>query len=1472
MLTITKERARSISPTKDSPIPTTPPQITSRADSTAIAESTIPASNPDLSTPPELRSPFDQSGQDRPSSATMEPLTHSASPSKENTMPLDRANRESDMKRNSSVRASPSSAMPSRSSTLSWQRRPTSQSSDRPRSRPLSIIASENAARSPRTTPEPSPALEEASQMSREQIAESLAAKDPAWFKQTADRGLNSRAFRKNQVEDIDVVDVSSSNRVQLPGMSREMKSDSVPDKIDQPSSPPMDDSSSKNRLASSSPGDTLASKGIGSPVPQTAAQRLDPSGTPKKDADVVALGRSFAMSPSQGRISPERLDRPVSPTKGMGGFVQSAMMKRSDSVNKRWSVQSPPGLSRGNSVSSNRSSYSQNPGLGLSGVISPSPRETYSLTRSRDTSPSLSRPTSSHSNATIVQNNDRPGTSDSMKSNISNSTKSTSNDGFIKPSLPASRSQSSLNVADTNADQKARVETTPPTSPSKASGRWSPTKASWLESALNKPDSPKPKAPITPQQPSWMAEISKAKQRSNLESARSPSPTTKHEIKFGGLLRSPPIGGSAKPLGLNGPPEGFTSASITKLQQLSASESTSMSDSLGSKQEPPLDHDDTSEAEATPQSSNLQQMTPMEVVTPEKSIATSAANKVKPETPPKKDLRSTLKSRQVPQEKDTGREPEFKNVFGQLRRTKTQNYIAPDELKDNILRGKAGLSVTGGPKKNERKDELKEAILQKKQEFRKTLPGPIGHQRHPSSPKESAPLPEALAKKVALNKSATIKHKDQSPSISSISKDELITAQKRISGIAEPPTLSHESSAPDRLEQKDASSDLAARFNPALAGLLARGPPPSAGVSQPTSDLSTVENKLGPIGTDVEVSKPQLTHITKARARGPRRKAPSAAPSSAATAYLEATGTDASLYVTTSSKTSARLTEQTLKSGPVDDRKLSKVFEEPENEGVTPGSVRRLDMKRRSQFLEEVSNTNERDSKHVEISEKPSRISKVATIEDDVKHELKPNEAKTVSPQAPKPKLASLSPAVPKRPYGSAVFTTPSPETKRKLTPPPLSLSPTKGNDIPVASDTNKALPLSPREQEQTSASRTSPVTSTPGRINAAASVINRPAPIQQSSKSPITLPTRADEDVAMVAAGLRSPSAPGISNVLHAVRGGNATHQIFTRPLPIPPTKPSSLPSTTKKSEPSGPGKLVSNLAAPISEASKLLGEFFDDKGPSASLTADTSSILSSRVDDVKIKTLRSQIVQLTEGGKKQAVPSHQERVLFEGNMYLCTHIFGNALGRKITQVYFWVGDDVPEATAQDAIIFASREAKATGGSLIHVQQGKEPPEFIEALGGIIIIRRGTSNRYDSLSPHILCGRRHVGQIVFDEVDFSPASFCSGFPYLISAHGGKTYLWKGKGSSVDELSCARLIGMDSGLTGDIEEVEDGNEPASFLSTFEHGAKINKSAEHWRLKPNYDRYRGRLFCADAAAKSQVSITTDHHNYTILLT
>ncbi|KAA8568374.1 hypothetical protein EYC84_007410 [Monilinia fructicola] len=261
--------------------------------------------------------------------------------------------------------------------------------------------------------------------------------------------------------------------------------------------------------------------------------------------------------------------------------------------------------------------------------------------------------------------------------------------------------------------------------------------------------------------------------------------------------------------------------------------------------------------------------------------------------------------------------------------------------------------------------------------------------------------------------------------------------------------------------------------------------------------------------------------------------------------------------------------------------------------------------------------------------------------------------------------------------------------------------------------------------------------------------------------------------------------------------------------------------------------------------SEASQLLADFFgDEPKPTPTYSVDTASILMARQDTIPaVRTMQSSLFYLFEDGKRQAVPTHQERVLFE---------------RKLPR--YTGGSEMKSLNVSSAILkFLRRERpKALVAIFVILRQGKETPEFYQALGGIIIIRRGSSKKYDSLAPHVLCARQQYGMLVFDEVDYSPSVLCSGFPYLISSPSGKTYLWKGRGSTAEEHGCARLLGMEISMTGEIEEVEDGDEPSSFLELFDNCKEIPQSADHWKLKPAYNKYSARLFCATTSGKEQI--------------
>ena len=1334
----------------------------------------------------------------------------------------------------------------SRAGTLSWQQRPTSRGSTGTKSRPLSVVAAENSAQaSPKGNRDSFPA--EGKELSRNQIAQSLGSKDPTWFKQTADRGLGSAAFRKTQGDTMSDM-VSRGAGLRLPGLSRE--SSAEPERASSPqtesvrSSSPSREGSLRGNSAWSQrftdTGSISSASTISSPLPTLRSHVLEPPTT--NSSAQLEEPRTPAMSPSQGRISPERMDRPLSPTRGLGGFVQSAMLKRSDSVNKRWSAQAAPGLSRGNSIASNRSLLEgSNP---VSSTIALS-KDVKIGSISREASPlATSRPGSSHSNVTVKPS--EPETNHAKSSE------------FAKPAVPQFIRAT---LGSSNEKKKSPEESSNrsvPSSPTKSvdSKRWSPTKASWLESAINRPDSPKPKPP--PQQPSWMTDINKAKQsRESVDLGKS---TSFKELSTGGSLRLPPAGTSLKSTSLNDIQstqvlaEKIVSTSNTTSDRVSKAVSPQLPDSRAPQ---PSDNDGAPVDEGDSGTTSPAQTPRNSMPSPRnKTIAKTAASatngkatlsppttKPKPTTPPKRDFRSTLKPSQVAKESGKTDEPEFKNVFGKLKRTETKNYVAPDELKSNIMRGKAGLATTSGPQKSERRDEFMESILKKKEAMKAAGPQDMSRKTSGTSIPHGPdpPVPEAIAKRRELARSGS----SQNSGLSSVRGESASLAPKPVA--AEPTRESKvqppekKASAPGRMQRDGLpSAALGERFIPALAGILSRGPPIS-GVSRVMSPTE-VKQETTSRSTDQPSQGPQLTHATKARARGPKRRLPT------------------SLNSDTDPETSIGGTD-----GASDLRSR-----------VIPASP-------------EVKKTSAKP----EPSIKPISLP-LSNITHTINKQAQPQ--LPFRPSTPlKNSAINNSKELPKFPTSSPIETI---SIKPQPTP-PIKLDHSQKQDPSLEKplrNPGAIIPTTSSTAEYALVAPSTHLAKTSGRLQEAeedtgVSVLGAAArwgtPFDQRPqrvRPPIKLPTRKDEEAAMKQAGLNEKNAQdpiglGIRTLPDEITSSRtASHGLPSPPLkspkspPLPAKKPASIASrvASNGTVSTPPLKNISSPIPQTSEAVRLFTDFFDEIPNSKSeVEINTQAIMASRFSPEKagkIKTLRKQTWEVTSDGKKLPIPSQQEHILFEDNMYLCSHVFGSPSGKRTTEVYLWCGDGVPLSATEDAQLISRNLAKEAGGKLIVLSQGKESSNFFEALGGIVITRRGGSGLLESSSSasatYMLCGRRHMGQIAFDEVNFSRDSLCSGFPYIVSATSGRLYLWKGKGSGADELGCARLIGMDLGLTGEIEEIDEGEEPGSFWDAFP--SRIGKtqspaSSGHWALKPNCDKYAVRLFSVDLETRPKSS-------------
>ncbi|KAK5122595.1 hypothetical protein LTR85_003858 [Meristemomyces frigidus] len=1389
------ERAKSISPERTT-ITNHLPAL--RSPTAANAFSEPPSLTPSASSSSEMDKGAAQSG---PPSPTKDIPEFKGFSSVRNSTSSSASSAAHTPDRNS--QPSPSATSLARSGTLSWQRRPASRGGSRPMSmagpdesihtrgsRPMSMIGLEGSAHTRNASveqPEPS----------RDQIAASLGSRDPSWFKQTADRGVGSAAYRKSAENEASETTVSG--RRGLPGMERQRRQ--LPTEPERQSSQ-SDTASARDsdRFSSVTSASTASRPDLKSLIaadePQLQASPLSDHGS-VASGDQASMGRTLTMSSSQARLA-NAPERPSSPTKGMGGFVQSAMLKRSDSVNKRWSAQPGASLSRQNSLASVRSGYG-----GLQG--------SHSMPRLEPTSREASNEPAS-----------RPSSSSSNLTNLTMTQDRDDNDGFVKPALPRhNRSKSVVSSYSTNAEDGA---TSPPSSPSK---RFSPTKSSWIESALTRPDSPKPSTAKNTQ-PSWMANIAKAKAErasgdstprtgtpkpSDPDTPRSSSPAKTTPLGQGLLKRSDsrdlaPTPRSSTPPFMREKPQPLPETAASTLSDRSAhlpvEAETGDSRPIPPAEKPNDTATGTEPAEPEPKTAK-QVAEPQRANKEPLKSAPPLIAKSKPETPPKPptDFRSTLRSRAPPEVKkqDT---PEFLSRFGNLRKTQPEKYVAPDVLKSNILHGKSELAKTGGPVKTVRKDELRESLLAKKEDWKKAkeegreLPGQV-HERKTSGTPMTPSKFEALSKRDLLGRPDSSRS-ESSPEKAKQATPEAVARHRSLKDklkVEPPPVkqtstpvpkqaefehLSKQTSAPAEMDRKQPAeaSRLAARFNPGLAGILARGPPAmTSGSSTPSRSespamLERSSTAPAPRAPDEPSAAGPLQDMRKGRARGPKKRKQGGA-------VIESTAI-----------------------------------------------------------------------------ERPSPVEPVQPAEADTESDRK-NEPEEPTPlQMPKPRapagsaaslmMASLraTPKSTETPKESERPITPanSPAITIKPVEPPKVASKADVPDFGGFSTTKRSTPATQIDDNKENADGLPTVKSV-------ASIWGRqPSPKKTEPTPQIHLPSQKDEEAAMRSAGLlasTSPARPSSRNGL-GISVEKSRGSVSTPPasagLPPRPVKSSRVVSGQLQEASPNKGS-TDNVAQPATEAACLLTNAFGSVPPCTdSAVLDTSSIVASAQQHppVDVRTIRKTVQEVSSAGTLRSLPPQEEYTLFSESTYMCNHSYSGGNGSKVTQIFVWIGDSATGSARDQAQATAKRMARDSSAQVQMVHQGHEQPAFLQAFGGILVTRRGA--RQGAPKQYMLCGRKHLGHITFDEVDFGIAALCSGFVFLVSypvtLQQTKLYLWKGSACSTEEISAARLAAMDLSEDGEIIEVDDGAEFASFLKIFGRGtmkSSIPKTSELWRQK-----------------------------------
>ncbi|KAK6497526.1 hypothetical protein TWF481_011932 [Arthrobotrys musiformis] len=1413
-----EERAKSLSPEKMTPIgtplsyrpkPTDGSPMTTPQDSPLASRPRFkPPSTPEPTTAAEARNDALEklTGDSRPlPTPPSKPLTtasHTFTPSP------------------SSVTGSTRRPFNQAGKPLSWQRRPQSVAfgeRERPTFTPSTFSRTSSVAGDDNES-------DAGSEISRDQIAKNLGSKDPSYFRQTPDRGFKSAALRRDAEDSYS----GSGARMALPGMS---------DRTTEPPRPlsslsnasgttsfsaPLTEFKSLSKAKSfldSLPDDRPLSAGESMPwktpsYSSKAHQQIEASFSglgPHEEEDNSLMPSAYSMSGS-GRNSPEKMGRPASPTKGLGGFVQSAMLKRDASVRK-----APPGntmstLSRSGSNVSDKE------------WTTPIRRERALSTLSRDGTPAPE------------EVEERRGREMSPAESVVSMTSST--DGW-----------------------RGRAEGTPPASPSKTMNprRWSPTKSSWLESALQNI------APVTGSQPPLMfspgregshrsptrdKSIKSARDAAAIREERARARAAAHHVprkmsvdsqtdhpRFDSSSFSRPVVHpksamlSKRPLSeIFNPPPGFdfTTAFEKPVVEEEQAEEPPKPEVVSSIPRPvvPLkpsfqekpSNDADSKDKPPVKSKPVFERGPGRTMTIDPRAAREAS--LREQQQAKKDGVLDFRSRLSP--------------------TKTQNYKAPDELKETILAGKSALQDRGGPQNFKPQNELKDKVLAAKASLqdrggpqnykapnelkevvaaaRGNLLASSGPQKYkapdplketvsvarshlrPSSPVKNSP--NVSPTKLSFGRAATIpvslEASNDTPSRQPESGDGAFEKESMM------PTVSKQTTAPARIEKT--GGKLADRFNPGLAGILSRGPMGPMGMGKPggSSGFSSASSATKSASKE-SAEGPQLTHMTKGRARGPKRRAP-AASSSSSTAGPRRQRSSLSPHPRSINPTRRSLGQNGLSNNrgpspaPATSRKPSAISIQCDDQ-------------------DEQQTAAERKEKPPTPAKSPLLRAKSSTL--NIRESLPGLGSNPSTPTKQRISLNSKGTDEEAAAVKPLFFTPQERGTPRRLpTPPSASVTPSPGQTRALPQ-----VPFKPKPSAEPEEVETIIAPSVKDSISRWGSTNSTPDTTPQR-KGMVRLPTYQDEVAAMESSkAYRSPQAGGT--------GG---------PTPSPLRL--------------GTSRVIDESVLNVVglDAAKYLSQFFT--GPITNPPKggiDVTSLLESKPKQSaeSVQTLKKQMWEITGiNGKKDHVPVGQEHILYEDGLYMCLHSYMENNGMMASEVFLWSGDRVSLGTVEEAQLSARRLAREYDGRLIVTQQGKEVPRFIEALGGVIITRRGSRARIQQDIPYMLCCRKVTGGIAFDEVDIHFTNLCGGFPYIISTPD-RLYLWKGKGSSLEELRAARVASFDLAGDNEVKQIDEDKEPEFFVEMMGGEPGGQEHAQYWSLKPQHAQYATRVFLVD---------------------
>ena len=204
---------------------------------------------------------------------------------------------------------------------------------------------------------------------------------------------------------------------------------------------------------------------------------------------------------------------------------------------------------------------------------------------------------------------------------------------------------------------------------------------------------------------------------------------------------------------------------------------------------------------------------------------------------------------------------------------------------------------------------------------------------------------------------------------------------------------------------------------------------------------------------------------------------------------------------------------------------------------------------------------------------------------------------------------------------------------------------------------------------------------------------------------------------------------------------------------------------------------------------------------------------------------------------GRSVSEIPANAAGEFFSGDCVVVEHKFipSGSKGSGSTIVYFWIGrssSHIEQGHAALTAVELTDRAKKEGQQAhqMRVIQGSEPPSFVSAFSGLLIIHQGDRDAVKSAASR-LYHIKGVSSTNVRAVQVAPkaSSLNSGDAFVLLSDSGNEWCWSGSSCSAEERTAALKLAARLS-TGTMVEVNEGFEDETFWKLLDGKTAYAKS------------------------------------------